>query len=223
MESTQSELKSKAKANTAVDDRNLPPFITVGRFWTTRPFDYPKQRLLLEEIEGYFTDDKLHATLLQFLTKDEGGYGVMSKRDMDWLVTNYSKKKQIYYRWRRSPKEPEQVIHIHNRYKSWLRQNRRNLFDIFCRGQRVYFRLDNNTFETTVGQLNFLYWADTHGVIHYLKENHAEIALAHHQRQAQSRTEKKTCGNNMRKRHELTQAPPSQCKVLMEATEFRWI
>lgn len=217
--------KSKVDQDNTEDTPRKPLIVhtRVGRFWSDAPFDIPKQRVLLEEIAPYFTDAKLRDTLLRFLTPEEGGDGTVSKRDMDWLVTNYAKKHQVLYRWRTRPDWPERTVHLHNTYKAWLRQYRRYLFDIFCRGQRVYTTLDGKVYETTVGQLHFLYWADMHGVIAYLLEHYNEVSMDHRTRQAQARAEKKTNKTNMRKRHELTKAPVHPCRVVADATEFRWI
>lgn len=197
--------------------------VRVGRFWTDEAFKLPKQRLILEDIHAYFTDERLKATLMRFLTPEEGGSGDVSKRDMDWLVTNYCKKYNVSYKWQIHPDWPAKVITLYDEYHAWLRQYRRYLFDIFCRGQRVYFDLDGKTYETTVGQLNFLYWAERYGVLQYLQDNYAQIAADHRCRQAQARKEKKEAAGKKRKRHELTPMQQPVCQVFDKPIEFRWV
>lgn len=200
-----------------------PPIQHVGRFWTEGSFKQPKQRIILEEIAPAYTDEKLHRVLLPFLGEEEGGTDQVSKRDMDWLVTNYCKKYNVTYTWREHPDWPETVIVLHDKYRTWLRQYRRYMFDIFCRGQRVFFNLDGKRYETTVGQLHFLHWADKYGVLQYLLDNYEAIAADHRERQAQARKDKKKNLGVKRKRQELTPTPQPAVTIFTRAVEFRWV
>lgn len=197
--------------------------VRVGRFWADGAFVNPKQRLLLEQIHGFFTDDALRATLLLFLEPEQGGTGTVSKRDMDWLVTNYSKKYEVRYEWRVKAGWPPEMVCVHDSYHCFLRQFRRGLFDIFCRGQRVYFVLDGAQYETTVGQLHFLKWAHTFGVLQYLLANYEAVATDHRRRQAQIREDKKALKGQKRKRQELSPVSPCACEIINSKVTLRWI
>lgn len=203
--------------------------VRVGRFWASGPFVKPKQQLLLEQIHAFFTDDMLRATLMLFLEADQGGTGAVSKRDMDWLVTNYSKKYEVRYEWRTKAGWPAELVCVHDSYHCFLRQFRRGLFDIFCRGQRVYFCMaDADTgelaqYETTVGQLHFLKWAHTYGVLAYLMRNYAAVAADHRRRQAQIREDKKRLCGQKRKRQELSPVQPQACTIVNAPVTLRWI
>ena len=49
------------------------------------------------------------------------------------------------------------------------------MFDPFRRRARHTFCCDGVTYETTLGQLNFVYWADIHGVFDYVNKQRSEI------------------------------------------------
>jgi len=211
------------KVNEFHTDQDVNDVLRVGRFLIKGQFINPKQQLVLEQIHHFFTDDILHNTLLQFLEKEKGGYNVVSKRDMDWLVTNYSKKYNVQYEWQIKQGWPKDLVCLHESYHTYLRQYRRGMFDIFCRGQRVYFNLDDKIYDTTVGQLHFLKWAKEYGVIDFLIQNYEKISSDHRRRQAQAREEKKKFVGVKRKRQELSQAHPPVCDFVNTNIELRWI
>jgi len=197
--------------------------LRVGRFWANGAFSIPKQKLLLEQIHTFFTDDMIRRTLLLFLEEEQGGTGTVSKRDMDWLVTNYSKKYEVRYKHKIKDGWPAEMVCVHDSYHSFLRQFRRGLFDIFCRGQRVYFVMDGAQYETTVGQLHFLKWAHTYGVLNHLLEHYEQIASDHRRRQSQIRDDKKKLQGQKRKRQELSPVKPMACEIINSAMTLRWI
>ena len=69
--------------------------------------------------------------------------------------------------------------------------------------------------ETTVGQLNFIYWAHRYGVLEYTRHNldciekdmNASLALVKKQK------ERDIKAGHKRKRHELSRPPASHCFV----------
>ena len=63
-------------------------------------------------------------------------------------------------------------LHVYQSYRTWLKHWKRQLFDAFRRGCRIYFRYDNKTYSTTVAQLNYIYWAETYGILSYLQQHH---------------------------------------------------
>ena len=92
---------------------------------------------------------------------------------IDWLVTNYAKKNPIIYKVT-PPDCPEVLVNIYRSYKSWLWNYKRKNFDPFRRGNRIFFtRGENDTvvYESTVGQLNFFYWAARYGVLDYAQSH----------------------------------------------------
>lgn len=196
--------------------------IQIGRFWVNGQFEQPKQRIILEEIAPLFTDAKLKSTLLPFLSEEEGGTAKVSKRDMDWLVTNYCKKFNVQYIWQYKDWSKEVVV-LHDKYRTWLRQYKRSLFDIFCRGQRIHTQMGDETYQTTVGQLNFLHWADTYGVLKYLFDHYESISKDHHLRQNQTRLERKQNQGKKRKRQELTPNTQPTYQLMKGTMEYRFV
>jgi hypothetical protein len=87
----------------------------------------------------------------------------------DWLVTNYSKKKNIVYNC--TVLGERITFNMHLQYKMRLKGYSKKLFDPFCRRTRIKFR----GLLTTVGQLNFFRWAITYGVLDYTRRNHDAI------------------------------------------------
>ena len=66
-------------------------------------------------------------------------------------------------------------VRVRESYRAWLGVWKRTLFDCFRRHQRVYFRLGGGWASTTVGQLNFFFWASTSGTLRHLRTHRAAI------------------------------------------------
>jgi hypothetical protein len=103
-----------------------------------------------------------------------------SLRILDWLVTNYSKKKNIVYLVpgpAGSPGEDaSEAFNMYHAYKSQLKAYSKRYFDPFCRRDRLWFEdADGKTIETTVGQLNFFRWALLNGVVEYGTQHAVQI------------------------------------------------
>lgn len=161
---------------------------SVGRFYVTEPFQTPDHRYRLTQIAEYFTDEVLESILIPLTTTQSD----TSLRALDWMVTNYSKKYHVCYRWKMGDSEDEVLISVRDLYRRWLSRWKRVIFDSCRRRQRVYYEYkDLNpvtiidgcetkeeeegekmiVYETTVGQLNFIYWACEYGVLDYVNKN----------------------------------------------------
>jgi hypothetical protein len=141
----------------------------MGSFWWEGSLCLKKETRL-QRIVSYFDDACLKQVLLPIIMKD----GELSLRALDWLVTNYSKKVPIVYTVT-PPGKPQTLFNLHREYKDWLRNHKRKNFDPFRRGQRIYFDVDGQTYESTVGQLNFFFWASRYGVLDYARANIQKI------------------------------------------------
>jgi hypothetical protein len=172
----------------------------IGCFWWEGELCRKKQ-FRLESIRDYFTEDRLRELLVPIITK-EGG---LSLRALDWLVTNYAKKTPIVYKVT-PPNCPETVVNVHRYYKKWLWSHKRKNFDPFRRGTRVYFDVDGVSYESTVGQLNFFYWASRYGILEYAKHHISEIEKDQAQATKVPMPEGAVTGKK-RKRRQLSQAP----------------
>ena len=121
------------------------------------------------------------------------------------------------------------MVNVYSTYKSWLRNYRRKNFDPFRRRIRITFSLpDGAVHETTVGQLNFIYWCTINGVIEYTRANMCAIetdmnanggAAPPSDAEAEKKKGKQidaTVGETRkRKRMVLSSHPPNKCFVFM--------
>ena len=121
-----------------------------------------KQTLLLNKLTKFYDNPTNVDTLKRILSKDEK----ISLRNIEWFVTNFSKKKKITYKTHGG-----KDFTVHMAYKSSLDGYSKKLFDPFCRTERIEF----NNVTTTVAQLNFIKWCIENDIINYIKENKDEI------------------------------------------------
>lgn len=139
-------------------------------------------KLLLDSLHEFFKIPYNRDSLISILSNDKK----VSLRSIDWFITNYSKKNNIYYIiYENSEKIPSfkeknnnyrQNMNVFHSYKSQLKAYSKKRFDPFCRRERLLFEIDeDNSVETTIGQLNFFRWAISNLVIEYIILNKEEI------------------------------------------------
>ena len=131
--------------------------------------------VLLNALQKYYADSKTSSKLLEILKEDNK----ISLRIIDWFVTNYSKKNNIYYTIFETPTKKKTFVCENNKilkqfntyhaYKSQLKSFSKKKFDPFCRRDRLTFDCNGVPIETTVGQLNFFKWAIDNMIIDYIK------------------------------------------------------
>ena len=121
-----------------------------------------KEKTLLKSLTKFYSDPTNVDNLRSLLNKDGG----ISLRNIEWFVTNHSKKKKTTYK---TSDGKEFVVHM--AYKSSLDGYSKKLFDPFCRTERINF----NDMTTTVAQLNFIKWCIENDIIEYIKSNKTEI------------------------------------------------
>ena len=180
------------------------PFDVDGIFFSREPFS-ERQASILRRIHA-FDNESFADTLLPLISQSSS----ISLRVLDWLVTNYAKKHNIVCRSGEAP-----MFNIYYGYKAALTHYRRKHFDPFRRRSRIFVLLDGIYHETTVGQCNFVHWADRNGVIKFASLHVEEIETDMNQRAMQIKEEARryrSLGQH-RKRSELSQTPPSKCLV----------
>lgn len=138
--------------------------------------------VLLTALQTYYADNKNSSKLLEILKEENNK---ISLRIIDWFVTNYSKKNNIYYSIFETPTKKKTFVCENNKivkqfntyhaYKSQLKSFSKKKFDPFCRRDRITFDCNGTSIETTVGQLNFFKWAIDNLIIDYIKNNYVEI------------------------------------------------
>jgi len=139
--------------------------------------------LLLESLHKFYDKPYNSQNLLSILKEDKN----ISLRSIDWFITNYSKKKNIYYNVYSTPNDTLSFSERNNKlcynvsvfqsYKSQLRAYSKKRFDPFCRRNRIKFSCGGETIDTTIGQLNFFKWAINNLIINYILIHKDEIEL----------------------------------------------
>lgn len=137
-------------------------------------------KLLLESLKEFYNDERNSNELYSVLTNNKN----ISLRSIDWFITNYSKKNNIYYNIYNdkenfptfdSKEKLINTINVFHAYKSQLKAYSKKRFDPFCRRNRIKFTCCNNEIETTIGQLNFFKWAISNLVLEYILSHKQEI------------------------------------------------
>ncbi len=101
-----------------------------------------------------------------------GGDNDLSRRVIDYLCTNYAKKKDLMYYVTDSTGR-KKAFHVHMQYRNQLKAYSKMLFDPFRRHERIVIccpYAERGTLETTVAQMNFFKWAIENKVLDWLNE-----------------------------------------------------
>jgi hypothetical protein len=126
-----------------------------------------RRELLIGSLQRFYNTHDNLSNLISILK----GEGDLSLRLIDWFVTNYAKKHHVTY----ALNGQEFVVYLN--YKSQLKAFSKKLFDPFCRRERILFQcgINHESFETTVGQLNFFRWAYEKDILSYIREHLQDI------------------------------------------------
>lgn len=139
-----------------------------------------EDQLLFESLEKFYQRDYARRMLSQVL----GGDANISLRSVDWFITNYTKKMNIYYQVYKDELgapcfdsgEFLKNVNVHHSYKSQLKAYSKKRFDPFCRRKRIHFDIgDYGSVDTTIGQLNFFRWAIDNLVLQYIQDHQVEV------------------------------------------------
>ena len=128
-----------------------------------------KESILLKSLTKFYEDKNNISILTSLLNKDNG----VSLRNIEWFVTNHSRKNKTSY----TADNGKQFV-VHMAYKSSLDGYSKKLFDPFCRTQRIEF----NNMTTTVAQLNFIKWCIENNIIDHVKDLKQKKSLPAHPR-----------------------------------------
>jgi hypothetical protein len=203
----------------ACTSRDAPPPPTSESVSTGRFFYDPKKiparhSHRLGEIAPFYSDEMVLSLLVPVIDQT---YDV-SLRALDWAVVNWSKKHRIVCKVDTGAGHVD-VVNIFSVYKDVLRRWRRRMFDPFRRRERVYFRhpTGGSIYATTVGQLNFLRWAQIYGVIEQARAHLDQIEkdMVSTLSESKKRRNEESQTGGKRKRTELTPAPRGKCQVYM--------
>lgn len=129
-----------------------------------------KNELLLKSLIDYYTKNPSNTFQLFSIVRYKSS---VSLRILDWLVTNYSKNRNICYNVR------GKEFNMFLGYKSCLKAFSKKAFDPFARRDRIALKIHplhpDELLHTTVAQLNFFRWCFTNDVLKYAVRNEEEI------------------------------------------------
>lgn len=126
-------------------------------FWYYRI--HPRSLQRLQQIQSFFDESCLTNIVLPLICMKSK----ISLRLLNWFVISYCKETNVMITPSRSSSSSSstiisQHIHVYNLYRTTLKFWKRELFDAFRRGPRIYFKLANQLYSTTVAQLNYIHW-----------------------------------------------------------------
>jgi hypothetical protein len=129
-----------------------------------------QNQLLMDNLMDFYSDQSNIDQILQIIN----GETKISLRIVDWFVTNFAKKYYTVYEI--NTKRNDKRFKVYNEYKLKLKAYSKKRFDPFCRWERIVIPYSNNqSVETTIGQLNFFKWAIENQIIDYIQNNYDDI------------------------------------------------
>ena len=142
------------------------------------------------------------------------GHDGISLRMLDWLVTNFAKQRALRI-WHESD-----GVDVHDEYRMALSVYRRRNFDPFCRGTMrgvdgatkdftICVAHAGESYRTSIGQVNFMDWAVSRGVIAYAQTHSDTVVRDMNRAAAQARQARKRSSTRLT----LSQPPASKCRV----------
>ena len=154
---------SSEKKNNKLNKKKENNPINLLKFFTTKELYYYK---MIDRFYKTCSKDKIKK-MLEIIE----GTSEISLRVLDWFVTRYSKKNIIVG----EGTDLMEIFDVHISYKAQLKSYRKKYFDPFRRRKKFDYSYDAENPElkmsTTLGQLNFFYWAMIHGIIEYIEKN----------------------------------------------------
>ncbi len=175
-------------------------------------------------------NDLLMSTLLDFYKDSHNihimmniinGDTKMSLRIVDWFVTNYAKKHFTVYELPSSNDTNNSRFKVYNEYKLKLKAYSKKRFDPFCRWDRITIPYNNNqSMETTIGQLNFFKWAIENNIIDYIQSHFQEVEqdMNNFNSTAKRRTITEPQNDNAKTRKKREELSVSACKCIKKET-----
>lgn len=152
--------------------------------------------LLMKNLMNFYETNNNLEKMLKIIN----GESNISLRIVDWFATNYAKKNFTVYN---IPKDDKIIrFKVYFDYKLKLKAYSKKRFDPFCRWDRITIPYkENNSIQTTIGQLNFFKWALENKVVQYIEENYEHIEMDMNKRNSSSK-KKDPNGNKTRKKRE---------------------
>lgn len=145
-----------------------------------------KTEILMDSLTDYYKNSDYINKIIDIMNKKS----IISRRLLDWFVTNYSKKNKIFI---------DNDIDIYQDYKLKLKSFGKKSFDPFCRETKVNFFYNENDLnqyiETSPGQLCFFKWCLESKILDYVEQHSEEI-----KNDMKESLERKSCTSVKKKR-----------------------
>lgn len=144
-----------------------------------------REEIILKSLLRFYEQDDQHLNILAAISKQKT---IISLREMDYTVTNYSNNNKVVYKLKDGT-----MFNMYLDYKCQLRGYSKKCFDPFCRRQRIFIDFKTKTpifledsdivdykfredgIVTTIGQLAFFRWAIQNEVIEFCFNNKVKI------------------------------------------------
>ena len=123
----------------------------------------------LRAIVSFFDDATIERVVVPFLKSDTECE--LSLRHLSHLINHMAPRDAITWH------TDDMIVRLYDIYRTWLRVWRRRLFDPFRRNARVYFLQSGKWYATTAAQLNFFFFAASHGVLEYAQKHRRLIDI----------------------------------------------
>lgn len=127
------------------------------------------ERTLFLSLEKFYSNDNNFLKLSEIIN----GKSLISRRTIEFFVTNYCKITQINHAYIKNNKLIK--YNIWSSYKDQLKAYKKIYFDPFGRGDRIPFIYKDNYLITTIAQLNFFRWFFEKDVYNYTINNYLDI------------------------------------------------
>jgi len=144
-----------------------------------------REEVLLSSLLRFYNQDPQYLNILSAVSKQKT---IISLREMDYTVTNYSNNNKVVYKLKDGS-----LFNMYLDYKCQLRGYSKKNFDPFCRRQRIYldfetktpmfledkdidkYKLKEDGLVTTIGQLAFFRCAILNEVVDFCFNNKDKI------------------------------------------------
>ena len=116
------------------------------------------------DVDAFFRHKEHFGRFIQVVNRTSQ----ISLRLLDYFCVNYAKKHNVMYALQNG-----KPFNVHLSYKSQLKTRTKKRFDPFRRNDRTLLPSprNNETHETTIGQLVFFKWCIEHEVLDYVEKN----------------------------------------------------
>lgn len=174
---------------------------------------YTQDQWLLNDLLRFFHENPIHLETLKKIINRE--FVIYKKKKLSirivyWFVTNFAKQYFTAYDIPSDKQDGDpKRFFVWTSYKSTEDSYTKQLFDPYCRQERIFIEYaDNFQIETTIGQLHFFKWAILNKVLDYIIDNFVEIEKDMATRlstpRKKSTEDTNTNGKTRKKREELS-------------------